>query len=276
MARWDWYQATVHEASASAVCRHLEKSFPGSVTTPGYAKNGYLHGAVIVLDEKPICEIWWEGNPGVQVKASGENSPGVCQALREGHFKHRVSRADACEDWKEKGLFDRLADHLRSYAIKHNIKLNQQGDWTRGESRTLYLGSRKSVAQLVLYEKGYQTGTDPTWVRLEARIFPKGDKGYDVSQWLPADAFGGTRWMTNLLHELGWDHLQKRSIGTVRKPTDAEKIRTAMFNQYGPALVHLIHDLGGPDAPMHEILKLYDQHQEETQALKKMVEDMHR
>lgn len=273
MARWDWYQATVSDASPFKVSRALEKAFEGSETTPGHPKNGYLRGASIVRDGDTLAEVWWDGNPGVHVKSSGENSPAVCHALRAGRFLHRVTRADVCEDWKEKGLFDRLAETFQAFAVENNIKLNHLGDWHRGEARTLYLGARSSAAQLVLYEKGYQTGTDPTWVRLEARIYPKGERGYKVASWNPGEGFGATRWMTNLLHEIGWDHLQAQSIGTQRKPTDTERLRAALFRQYGPALEALISDLGGPDAPMGNILDAIEDHRHEAETLQRMIEE---
>ncbi|MFO5848511.1 hypothetical protein ACLBP5_30415, partial [Klebsiella pneumoniae] len=68
------------------------------------------------------------------------------------------TRTNACVDWVVEGLFDSLSAHLIAYAKDNGISINQQGDWARGQARTLYLGSPQSPGRICLYEKGYGQG----------------------------------------------------------------------------------------------------------------------
>ncbi|MFO5615250.1 replication initiation factor domain-containing protein, partial [Klebsiella pneumoniae] len=69
-----------------------------------------------------------------------------------------ATRAHACVAWVEEGPFDSLSAHLIAYAKDNGISINQQGDWARGQARTLYLGSPQSPVRICLYEKGYEQG----------------------------------------------------------------------------------------------------------------------
>jgi len=273
MARWDWYQSTLPDASPEAICRLLSSSIPGTQVVPGYPKNGYLRGADITRNDERVASVWWGGNPGVHVLASGEHSPTVCQVLRESQISHRITRADACEDFiGDPELFDSMATAFMDYASANRIKIENQGDWHNGQSRTLYIGSRKSPVMIRLYEKGHQLGTDPTWVRLEVVVRPKGEKGFDVAEWQPGDAFGASRWLVSMLESIGWDHLKTQSIGTQWAPSDTDRARAALVRQYGATLEAWAEELGGWD----QIPEAIEQVREESQALKKMVEELHR
>jgi len=242
MARWDWYQGTIHGLDVDEVAAGLSRRLRGQVV-PGRGMNGYSHGAEVQVQGEQVCTIWWGGNPGVHVKATGERSPAVAQALRD-LGQHEVTRADACEDFVEPGLFDRLSRYFLDFAIAQGIKVNQVGDWHRGEARTLYLGSKASPVRLVMYEKGYQVGGDPDWVRLEVRVRPKGSGRELVSRWVPGQAFGASRWLSDMLAGIGWDHLVAQSVGTVWRPKDAERARQALARQYGPTLLEWAAELG--------------------------------
>lgn len=242
MARWDWYQSTIKGADVGEVAAHLLRSFDLADLAPGRAKNGYQQGACIKRGDRVLAEIWWGGNPGVHVKGTGEDSPAVCKALQP--FTHQPTRVDACEDWIERGLFNRLSSALVAYAEANRISINQQGDWIRGEGRTLYLGSKHSTTRLVLYEKGYQVGGDPDWVRLEVRVRPDTNRDI-VAHWQPGEAFGASRWLTEALASIGWDHLQLQAVGTIRTPTDTERQRSYLLKQYGRIIENWAQDVGG-------------------------------
>ncbi|MCA9565032.1 MAG: hypothetical protein KC561_16155, partial [Myxococcales bacterium] len=202
------------------------------------------------------------GNKGICVTGSGENAPAVSDVLRR--FEHRVTRADACEDWEEEGLFDRLSGALLDFAQSSRLTINQQGDWIRGRARSLYLGSKSSSCQLVLYEKGDQLGINRPWVRLEARVYPKGDAGYQVASWVPGEAFGASRWMTQALERIGWDHLQAKSVGTVWRPSDALRARLQLVRQYKATLRSWVEEAGSWDAMGAEFELLRDQVESNT------------
>lgn len=246
MARWDWYQATLPAADPAEICSCLLEHFDLSDLAPGRPLNGYEQGAEIRRGEHILATVWWGGNPGTHVKGTGEESPTVRDALE--HFTRLPSRVDACEDWLQEGLFDDMAQGLITYAKDNGIAINQQGDWSRGISRTLYLGAPSSPVRLVLYEKGYQCGGDPSWVRLEARVRPHKRAKLLVGQWGPDDAFRASRWLCEALEAIGWEDLRPYSIGTLRRPSDEERARRALVQQYGRVLECWADEIGGWDA----------------------------
>lgn len=246
MARFDWRSETI-EADHAEVLGRLVAAADLADIAPARPKNGYENGAAIFRGDRRLCEVLWGGNPGgVHVIASGEDAPWLVEALRGSGWVRRVTRTDACEDWVCAGLFDTMSAVLLSFADRAGVKINQQGNWHQGESRTLYLGARSSVAQLVLYEKGHQLGGDPNWVRLEARAYPKRiDARESATHWEPGQVFQATRWMVDALACIGWDHLQPFSIGTVWRPSDSERARAALCRQYGAVMQAWAEEVGG-------------------------------
>lgn len=248
MARFDWYQATVHGPTDKVledVGSSLLRAFDLSDLTPTSPLNGYTHGAAVRRGDTVLATMFWGGNPGVNVKGTGEDSVRVSKALRSLPYRHRVTRVDSCVDWIESGLFDRLALPLIKFALELDIHINQQGDWERGQARTLYLGSPSSTVRLVLYEKGYESGGDPDWVRMEARVRPKGDRGYKVASWTPGNVFQASRWMVKALERVGWDGLIVNSVGTVRRPSDIDRSKAAMIRQYRKVIMAWADQAGG-------------------------------
>lgn len=240
---WDWYQGTIRGASHQEVSDALYRGFDLADLAPSTPRNGYEHGAEVRRGEHTLATIWWGGNPGIHVKGTGSDSPQVASVVRQ--WEHRVSRADSRLDLIEEGLFDRYSSILLSYAVANRIKINQQGDWARGKARTFYLGSQQSPVQLCVYEKGYESCGDLNWVRLEVRLRPKGKAGYRVASWLPEDAFQGATWLVEALKLIGWEHLLAQGIGTVWKPSDAERSRRQLCKQYAATLKAWKDEVGG-------------------------------
>jgi hypothetical protein len=172
----------------------------------------------------------------------------LAEALKSFGRSHLPTRVDSCVDWKEGGLFDSLSSELIRYAKEHRLSINQQGDWVRGEARTLYVGSKDSPVRLVLYEKGYeQGGTAPLdWVRLEVRIRPKREWRVSVASW-SADTVFCAGWIPDALTVLGWDDLDRRSVGTVWRSADDERARFALLKQYSGVMSRWADQVGGWD-----------------------------
>lgn len=263
MARWDWYQATVHGLDVDAVVGALQRHHDLADVVPDRGKNGYTHGAAIRRGDRTLARVWWGGNKGVHVIGTGEDAPAVREVL-EGLptvHPHQPTRVDACEDWRgDPALFDRLSAALIGYARENRISINQQGDWVRGEARTLYLGSKHSVARLVLYEKGYEQGpgADLTWVRLEVRVRPAGWARDMVARWTPGEAFGASQWLLEALACIGWGHLQKQACGTVWRAPDDYRARCALTRQYMATIRRWVEEAGGWDAFGEEMAALAD------------------
>lgn len=251
MARWDWYQSTVtvQDPQQSGLVDVLLKAWPLSDWAPGKNLNGYTNGGVIKRGDRILCHLCWGGQSGVNCKTTSDESPVLAQALRDFGKPHLPTRVDSCVDWQEEGLFDSLSAALIQFAQDNRLAINQQGDWVRGEARTLYLGSKDSPVRLVMYEKGYEQGGDAPkdWVRLEVRVRPKREHRSAVAMWDAEHAFCAA-WVPDALQCLGWDHLSKRSVGTVWKRSDAERARYALLKQYGAIMDQWATEVGSWEA----------------------------
>jgi len=255
MAKFDWYECTFFGADPLEIIRRIERAHPFAVIEPDAPKYGYRVGQVFRHGGEAMARVWWEGNEGVHVSTTSSNAHDLAPLLRA-HGVHSVTRLDACEDWIEAGLFDRMSAHLIAYAVANGITITQLGDWVRGEARTLYLGSKQSAVRLVLYEKGYEQGGDPNWVRLEVRVRPKGRMAREaVSEWTAGQAFGAARWVVEALEGLGWDHLQAQAVGSVYRPSNDERARLTLRKQYGAVIRRWVDECGGdPEAFVLELL----------------------
>lgn len=250
-ARFDWYQSTVMVQCPqdSGLVDVLLRAWPLSDWVPARNLNGYTRGGAISRGDRILCHVCWGGQTGVSCKSTSDESPVLAQALAEFRTTHRPTRVDSCVDWCEPGLFDSLSGELIRYAQENRLSINQQGDWVRGEARTLYVGSKDSPVRLVLYEKGYEQGGDAPkdWVRLEVRIRPKSEWRERVARW-SADEVFCAGWVPDALAALGWDDLAKRVVGTVWKVSDDQRALAALCRQYGNLLGRLVQDVGSAEA----------------------------
>lgn len=253
MANWDWYQSTVFVdcPQKSGLVGVLMKHWPDTDYAPGKNLNGYTHGGVIRRGDRILCHLCWGGQPGVNCKSTSDESPTLAAALREFGKPHNPTRVDTCVDWYESGLFDKLCAHFVSYAKENRLAINQQGDWIRGEARTLYIGSKDSPVRLVLYEKTAErlsagfSGAPEHWVRLEVRVRPKRAHRAAVSQWEPHHVLEAG-WVADALMKTGyWQDLVMRSVGTVWRSSDEERARRALLKQYGAVMARWADEVGG-------------------------------
>lgn len=249
MARFDWYQATVTDTDLAEILAELLRAYDLSSVRDSNPKNGYQHGSEIYRGDQVLAEVWYGGNGGgIHVKASGEHSV-IAASCLQGSFwgRLRVTRADSCVDLEEPELFNKLAEKFLKFATANDISINQQGDWERGEARTLYLGSKTSAVRLVMYEKGYEVGGSASrdWVRLEVRVRPQKEAKSKVSDWCPDRCFSASPWLVNMLTSVGWKDLKAEAIGTVYKRSDDEKVRYALLKQYRKCIENWADEEGG-------------------------------
>jgi hypothetical protein len=262
-ARWDWWEVTLHQCRPELVVEVLGRSFDLSTVVPAKPHHGYLRAAGLARGADPLCVIEWAGNPGVHVKASGDRSPALAEVLqreaREWGWTVNATRVDACIDWIEPGLFDALAGAFIEFAVGRSLSIDQQGDWQRSRGRTLYVGSKASTVYLALYEKGYEAGGALEWVRWEVRVRPRGsEKREEVARWRPADAFGASAWHAELARVVGLGELVKRSVGTVWRPSDTDRVRAALVRQYGKILRAWRDEVGDWDSVGRHVGVLVD------------------
>lgn len=252
MCRWDWYQTTLplSNPQESGLVDLLLKVWDLSDYAPASNLNGYTRGGQIVRGSERLCTLQWGGNPGVNVASTSEHAPALADAIQAAYPGHHApTRIDACFDWVEGGLFNEVAAGLIGFATDKRLAINQQGDWVRGEARTLYIGSKSSPVRLVLYEKGYEQGGDAPrdWVRLEVRVRPKREHRAFVAKWEPMDAFGAA-WVPDALQRLGWPELQRHAVGTVWRQSDDERALAYLCKQYGPLIKRLRASVGSYQA----------------------------
>lgn len=251
-ARFDWYQSTVivQCPQDSGLVAALLRAWPLSDWAPARNLNGYTHGGAIVRGDRVLCHVCWGGQTGVNCKTTSDESPTLAAALSDFGKAHLPTRIDSCVDWVEEGLFDSMSAFLIDYATTNRLSINQQGDWVRGEGRTLYVGSKDSPVRLVLYEKGYEQGGDAPrdWVRLEVRVRPKREHRAIVARWDASQLFAAG-WVHDALEAMGWDDLNARSaVGTVWRKDDEARARAALVRQYGAILARWADEVGDWDS----------------------------
>lgn len=261
---FDWYQTTVLEQDPyeNWLAEEFRKYCGDGYIWRGCSPvNGYKNGGTVRTpeNEESIAKFYWGGNPWVNIKATGKHAPLLASFLSLDSslckFPHRPTRVDSCLDWDEPDRFNSMAQALMRFAVGSKIKVNQQGDWVRGEARTLYLGSRQSAQQLVLYEKGYEQGglASLDWVRLEARVYPKKQSREMVSAWGANDVFSAGWFPAALAAVSGFVSMESKTISTVWTPADKARSRRALAKQYGRVIRQWQDEAGSPDAFMGEL-----------------------
>lgn len=252
MSSFDYYQASV-ETSPEHVIPALQERFPHSSIDSEKATNGYDRACVIHRGDNKILRIQWGGNTGsmTQIRGTGENAPECASAIRELWPVHRLQRADVCEDYSEEGVFKTMTDYGLYLAEQYALKVDQRGDWARddvmGKGRTLYLGSRQSLAFLRVYEKGKEKAVrsggeceDSDHTRAEAEIKPQNkSQAYRLAQLEPRDYWRCSPWLNEYSTILFQSDMERIRLHTVRKVSDDEMAFRFMLKQYGGVMARL-------------------------------------
>jgi hypothetical protein len=245
--RFDWYACTV-PARADEVLRHLVASADLADCRPARAMHGYDRGAEVVRGDRVLCRALYGGpnGPDTHVWASGEDTEWFVGQVRGRWPAHRVTRVDSAEDFSAAGAWDTLSRLALITADEFDVQVTHEGDFHRGQrGRTLYLGSRKSTSQLVVYEKGKQLGVDPNWVRMEARVKPKGDARERLATALPIEVWGCASYLRTVAARICRQDLEAIKIGTIYRAADDARAWAAVTRQYGRLFERKAAELGG-------------------------------
>jgi DNA relaxase NicK len=264
--RFDAYSATTLEAKNTEILHLLSQC--GDMHDMHQGKGFHTFGERVgVKNDQGIewASVQWGGRQGerVMLEVKGESTPKVVEAFRE-RYQHRCTRVDACADFDASGAFNRLLDACLTVKAKHQLLGERQGDWEdfpeRG--RTLYLGARKSVTRVRLYEKGrqpeYRHLEKPDWVRIEVQVRPAKDAKASFSTITPFDAWGASTWTRELAASVLQEHIDPHPAGTVYRRTSTDAAISWMCQQYGAHLLDLANALGGWDCvglTLGEIIK---------------------
>jgi hypothetical protein len=250
-SRWDWYQVTVKEQALDVLLPMITEAFPLADFQNMKGQHGYLHGLELVAGSKKLLHILYGGQSHTaNITASSEESPILADLMRRWGGPFKPTRVDSCLDWEEPGLFDCLTASLLQFATEKEIRISQLGDWHRGKSRTLYIGSPRSPVQLRLYEKGYQVAGDdtkhPHWVRLEVQVRPDKQRRAAAAHWFPADAFAAG-WVSEAVERFFLIPGIRIPVGKIRQASDTDRQRAYLLKQYGNILRAWAEECGTPE-----------------------------
>lgn len=241
--KFDYYSASIFDQNPDYIIAEILNALPQANGAQCRPQKSYQRGHKIARDDQEFCVVSYGGsNTGVHVETKSNAEYVVPQIKR---WAHQVSRVDSCIDVVEPFFFEWANDELVRAAKRNNITLDQVGDWERAKGRTRYVGSRKSMVQVCLYEKGYQMKSDPDWVRVEVRIRPQKKEqklwaaGLESEQVFKLPAFMQT--FNEVIGKRYIDNIQK----TMWKPTDTLSARYHLIKQYKQTIGDLVKEAGG-------------------------------
>ncbi len=244
---WDWYSATIKQWP-DEVLPVLVGGFDLASLQPCRGVHSYARGAEVRRGDRVFCRAYWGGVNGqesVHVQSSGADAPGVVDLLRRNFPEHRVSRADAREDYIAPGAWELLTAAALAVADEHGVKVEHAGDHHRAQDgRSLYFGGREALARVIVYEKGKQLGLDPHWVRLEVRVRPKGAGKSVLASAQPAQLMGASTWTKSLAARIGAPEIGRLQVRDPFQPSDEDRAIQWMLKQYGEAIEGLAVKLG--------------------------------
>lgn len=253
MSCFDYYQASV-SASPDHVIPALLEHYPHASVDHEKPTNGYERAAVIHRGDNKLCRIQWGGNTGqdTQVRGTGQNAPECSEAIRFLWPRHRLQRADVAEDYSEPGVWETMSEYGLYLAEQFALKIDQRGDWNRNDSmlkgRTLYVGSRQSLAYLRIYEKGKEKAVrsggdiiDPDHVRAEAEIKPQNkEQGYRLATLEPRDYWRCSPWLNQYSTILFQSNMERIRLLNVTKHSNDDLAFAYMLKQYGAVMARQI------------------------------------
>lgn len=177
----------------------------------------------------------------------GEATPGTSGAIRK-HWgaSHTVSRLDACEDYDESGVFDRLVgmvDAVKDPRVKSHEIRPRDGD--RG--RTVYWGSTTSRVMVRVYEAGKMKDRlhygKPDWARAEAQVRPgKAIEKRAAAQITPLEAWGFAAWSKRAAEALSLCEVPRFAAQSV--PPHFDKTTLYLARNFRRHFEEMLSDLG--------------------------------
>lgn len=265
---FDWYQGTIFipgeeladkVAFSDLIALELESICP-VFREIGKSVNRYAHSDVYYDSEDQkrrvrLAMVEYGGhNSGVHITTSGYYSARVASILRS--FGVRPSRVDVAIDVYDPTqghrYYSQQTKRIIRFAKSEGLKINMVGDWATGKGgRTLYIGSRDSVCQLCVYEKGIQLSldsdiapTNPNWTRFEFRFRPDSKARNGLYSFTPTEWLGSVRWVRSVLELLNIDVSKSKSIRAPKQRPDSDRARYFMAKQYGNTIEHWVSEAG--------------------------------
>ena len=222
--------------------------------------NGYQMRFDLVRDDEVLCYALSDGSGDAagshQIESVGHTAAEVRTVL-DLVFDQRyaTARRDTCFDFMDDDdytQFHALAAIAREMATARKMSYDQvgQGWLVKGETMTIYLGSRNSPVFIRIYLRGLKTikeggVDDPRRVRVEIEVKP-GKKASKESLTLLNDAelFGCSKWSKEFIEKAGIHGIDRHIVGTVWKLSDEQRSFAHLIKQYGPLLEKILDRRG--------------------------------
>jgi len=256
--RFDWYAATVPQVEAHFLATSIARELGGSLVVLPRSLNGYTMALAVERMGSRVATVLYGGKNGApHAFATSEHAPAFARLLRRSFPAHNVTRVDVCEDFDERGVFERLLAELRGVRDDRALAYSMAGAWDdEGQGvagRTFYLGSRRSAVFARLYEKGKELlthelpeGVEPSLdlARLELVVRPEGDSRRHAAGAEPEAFWGYAVWAQDVAARvLGLD-VERVNIKVPRR-SDRDRALQAMVQQYAKHLVAEADEVGG-------------------------------
>lgn len=193
-------------------------------------------------------------------EVKGELAEPFARTLRQ-RYQHQVTRADVCIDTRQPGAFRKLLNKCRRVK-KMNARMRSEcrGDWEDHpeDGRTFYLGSKSSLCQVCLYEKGktrpYRGLGLEDWVRIEWRFRPETkDQKVLAASLEPHELFALSTMGRRLAELVLEDYDGSHQVLLPRTKSSPEIAFDSMMGQYSKTMWRRAEKLGGVDLLLADI-----------------------
>jgi hypothetical protein len=276
--RFDWYAATV-DADPLTLAAEIGEHLGGDVFEMRGGMNGYTSGWTVERDGAVVSRILGGGaNLKPSAHSSGSGTPDFVDFIRWNYpAAHHVSRLDSCEDFEERGAWDRISFQVRSIAVERNLKTIDIT--TTGKSgtleRTLYVGSPSSDVRIRVYEKGMQMRSlfpgkastfSPDWVRCEVQSRPRGDARIAAASVSELGAWGFSK-TSRLVAGRVLGLAAERIAGPRHDLTDFESSADHLTLQYPRTLRYLAERASDPAEFERELFRRADRVEREKRSI---------
>lgn len=233
------------EALTTFICRGLDCDF--KPTTPRF---GYRGAYAFSRGDSSLGIIQFEGDNvgfGVHVSFQGSASNAFYNLIKESVYSFVLLRADVAVDFAG-SVFVSLARIMQEVIAERRLTTTVAGDWVNGSSRTLYTGSRKSIAYSRLYEKGDQLGLDDenTFDRFEVEFKPHKKDREKAATFTPYQFLQSSPWVVDFLNRVHAGSIS--ALEPLSRPshtTDHSRAFAHLVKQYRATMLHELSNLGG-------------------------------
>jgi len=271
--QFDWYGATVH-AHQDTVLDHLEQAFLDAGEDTQRVDGGSVrhYKAITFIQDKQgrkLAQVKFGGSQAhPHAEAEGAQAIIAAEAIRGMREDHFPTRIDSCLDMSRPGLFEQLHDMAKGIEERYGVHLNYAGAAVDNPDRgtTIYLGSRKSMVFMRIYQKGLQlaerqellpdhiTPAMRNWVRAEVVFRPqKKPAKLHAATMAPEALWGVSSWTQEFARDALSIDAERVNVNQ-RRESNHERALRFMAHQYRAHLDQLLRECEGDYAQAMAVL----------------------